>query len=68
MQNSIAETAKAAPALRKMFKVTRFFTGGILEGLTHTETTPVEFKVGFVCNKPAGGSSTYRIIAVEPVN
>ncbi len=46
------------------YKVTRLFIGGILKGLTYTETTSVKFTVGFVCRKPIGGSP-YKIIAVE---
>lgn len=48
------------------FMVTRLFIGGLLDGLTHTGITEVEFKVGFECRKPTGGSP-YRIIAVERV-
>jgi len=50
---------------KKLYKVTRLFIGGNLEGLTHTEITPVHFEVGFVCKKPCGGVSPYVIIAVE---
>lgn len=31
----------------KQYKVTRLFTSGILEGLTHTAITAVKFDVGF---------------------
>ena len=57
-QTSISSAAK--------FKVTRMFIGGLLNGLTHTEITSVERKVGFECLKPVGGSA-YKIIAVEQV-
>ena len=50
----------------KQFKVTRFFTAGLLAGLTHTETTTVEFHEGFVCAKLAGGDP-YKITHVEIV-
>lgn len=49
----------------KIYKITKLFIGGILEGLTHTEITPVKFELGFECKKPIGGTSPYRIIAVE---
>jgi len=45
------------------FKVTRFFTAGLLAGLTHTETTAMKFHEGFVCAKPAGGDP-YKITHV----
>lgn len=47
-----------------MFKVTKLFIGGILEGLTHTEITSVAWIVGQEVTNPIGGSP-YRIIAVE---
>ena len=48
------------------YRITRLFIGGLLDGLTHTELTSVEFSVGFECHKPIGGSP-YRIISVERV-
>jgi F0F1-type ATP synthase assembly protein I len=48
------------------FVVTKEFTGGVLHGLTINETTPVRFEVGFVCDKPSGGSP-YKVIACKPV-
>ncbi len=50
----------------KTFRVTRKFLNGILAGLTHTEETTVEFKVGFRCMRPIGGSA-YEIISVEEI-
>lgn len=48
-----------------MFKVTKRFTSGLLSGLTITEVTGVEFHVGQIVGKPAGGSSAYVVEAVE---
>jgi len=53
--------------MRPMYKVTRRFTGGLLNGFEHTDTTSVKFDVGFVCNKPVGNGSPYIITAVELV-
>lgn len=50
----------------KMYRVTKHFIGGLLAGLTATETTPVRFHVGFVCKHPIGGSP-YKVTAVEEV-
>jgi hypothetical protein len=47
----------------KNFKVTRQFIGGTLDGLTYTEITSVKFEVGFICQKPCGGSA-YKITEV----
>ena len=49
-----------------VWNVKRLFTGGVLNGLTHTGETSVSFKVGFECPNPCGGSP-YRIVSVEPV-
>ncbi len=49
-----------------LYKVTRKFIGGTLEGLEHTETTTVKFAIGFVCENPIGGSP-YKVVAVEPI-
>ena len=51
--------------MKALYEVTREFTGGLLKGLTHTETTTVKFDVGFICEKPCGGDP-YRIISVKP--
>lgn len=51
----------------KMFNVTKKFTGGLLKGITSTETTSVKFPVGFVCKKPCGGGSPYVVTACEEV-
>jgi hypothetical protein len=48
------------------FLVTRRFTAGILQGLTHTAETAVKFEVGFRCERPCGGSP-YVITAVEEI-
>ena len=53
--------------MRPMYKVTRRFTGGLLNGLEHTDTTSVKFDVGFVCDKPVFNGSPYIITAVELV-
>ena len=47
-----------------MYLVTRRFIGGLLEGLSYTEKTSVEFKVGFVCLNPVGGSP-YVIVSIK---
>ena len=49
-----------------MFRVTKRFFSGLLAGLTITETTAVEFAVGFRCENPIGGSG-YEIMAVERI-
>jgi hypothetical protein len=46
------------------YRVTKLFTGGLLEGLTIEETTTVLFPVGFVCEKPVAGSP-YVVTGVE---
>jgi hypothetical protein len=48
-----------------MFKVTKRFTSGLLQGLVITEVTSVQFHCGQVVAKPAGGSSPYVVVAVE---
>ena len=53
--------------MRPMYKVTRRFTGGLLNGMSHTDTTSVKFDVGFVCNNPVFNGSPYIITAVELV-
>ena len=50
----------------EQYKVTRLFVGGILEGLEYTEVTAIEYTLGWVCNKPIGGSP-YKIIRIEKV-
>jgi len=48
------------------YEVTKKFIGGILKGLTYTETTSVKFEVGFICKNSYGGSP-YKIISCNPV-
>lgn len=48
-----------------MYQVTRLFIGGLLDGLTHTETTTVKWKVGQVVRKSIDGQP-YRIVSVIP--
>jgi len=50
----------------KQYNVTRKFTAGPLNGLTHTAITTVAFEVGYVCKMPCGGSP-YVIVSVEAV-
>jgi hypothetical protein len=50
----------------RKFRVTKLFTAGLLAGLTHTETTDVEWSVGQVVSKPVCGSP-YKILTVETV-
>lgn len=50
----------------KKYQITKKFIGGLLEGLTHTETTTVNFNIGFICNNPIGGSP-YEIISVKEI-
>ena len=47
--------------------LSRKFIGGILEGIVHHEITTVCMPVGFVCEKPIGGSP-YEIVGCVPVN
>jgi len=49
----------------KRYLVTRKFIGGILDGLTHTEVTSVQFDVGFRCENPVGGSPYVIVACVE---
>lgn len=49
-----------------LFRVTKRFTGGLLDGIVITEETSVRFPVGFKCPRPVGGSP-YVIEACEPV-
>lgn len=44
-----------------MYTITRKFTGGILEGMTHSARSYVSIPVGFKCEKPIGGSP-YEVI------
>jgi len=46
---------------KRQFRVTKLFIGGILDGLTYTFTDTREWEVGWVCEKPIGGSP-YRIV------
>ena len=49
------------------FKVTREFTGGILNGQTFTEISGIQFEVGFNCSNPVGNGSPYIITACDRV-
>jgi hypothetical protein len=57
---------KVARKNPKQYEVTRQFIGGTLQGLTHTEITPVRWKVGQVVRAPIGGSP-YKIVSVRVV-
>jgi len=46
-----------------MYTVTKLFIGGMLDGLTYTFTTDIQYTVGWECHHPIGGSP-YRIISV----
>ena len=48
-----------------MYRVTRKFIGGLLEGIVYTEITNVKYEVGFVCLNPSLGTSPYIILGVE---
>lgn len=47
-----------------MFKVTKLITSGTLAGLEVTETTSVEFEVGFKVKAGRNGPA-YEVVAVE---
>ncbi len=49
-----------------MYRVTRKFIGGILNGLTFTDTTSVKYEVGYICLSPFGGSA-YEITHCEEI-
>lgn len=49
-----------------MYRITKLFTGGNLEGLTHTEVTSVKFLVGDA-GGGGGAGSPYRITSVTLV-
>jgi len=49
-----------------LYRVTKFFTGGLLAGLTSAEETTVRFDVGFECPKPSGGSP-YKVVGCEQI-
>lgn len=49
---------------KQLYRIEKTFIGGILEGITISEITPVRFELGFICLKPCGGSP-YKITAVE---
>ena len=55
-----------AHVTRPRFIVVKLFTGGILDGLTVTEETTVEFPVGFESCRTSGFGSPYRVIACRP--
>jgi hypothetical protein len=44
-----------------LYRVTRFFTAGLLKGQTYTEVTAVKMEVGFDCQNPVGNGSPYRV-------
>lgn len=50
-----------------IYKVTRRFTAGPLEGIEHTCETTIKYQIGFECKNPIGGSP-YIITAVSPVD
>ena len=52
---------------KRMWKVTKQFTGGLLNGLTIEEVTSVHFPVGFVYNGRSGLGSPFVVIAVEEI-
>ena len=46
-----------------VYIVEKKFIGGFLDGLTISEMTNVKYPLGFVCEKPVGGSP-YKIISI----
>lgn len=50
-----------------MYKITRLFIGGLLNGLTHTGTYTSPMTVGFVCQNPVGGSP-YKVVECVEVD
>ena len=49
------------------YRVTRKFTGGILNGLTYTSETSVKFDVGF-SEKQSWMTDSYVIVSVEKLS
>ena len=52
--------------MSQTFEIVKLFIGGSLEGLTVTEKTDREWKVGKKVLKPCGGSP-YKIISCERI-
>jgi hypothetical protein len=51
----------------KLFSITRKFTGGVLEGIEHTDISSVAPPVGFECLQPLGGSP-YIVTKCEEIS
>ena len=49
----------------ELYTVTRLFTGGTLEGLTHIEVTPARFELG---KEYTGVGSPFKIIDIAPAD
>lgn len=49
----------------QIFKVSKLFIGGLLDGITYIETLPFPMPVGLLVRKPCGGSP-YKVTACEP--
>jgi hypothetical protein len=49
-----------------MFKLVRQFTGGLLDGLSHTEVVNFQVKPGTKVLQPIGGSP-YIVVSCDPV-
>jgi hypothetical protein len=48
----------------KMYEITKFFIGGLLDGLTYIEKTNMQFYLNQVVANPCGGSP-YKIISIR---
>ncbi len=46
-----------------VYWIEKLFIGGPLKGLRWEGATTTKFDVGFVCRKPIGNTSPYRIIS-----
>jgi len=48
------------------YEIVKLFIGGLLEGLTYTEKTDIQFHINQVVSKPCGGSP-YKIVSVKEI-
>lgn len=49
------------------YKITKTFTGGLLNGITVIEAVNNNYLVGYECKNPVGNSSPYIITNVKEI-
>lgn len=63
---SLTPSSEVSCNRRRQFRIVRVFIGGLLGGITHTGIFDSPMPVGWVCEKPIGGSP-YRIVECSEI-